>query len=213
MFRKKTPKRNAAGQFVAGSGKSKVKVRTKVTVVSHANRYIKFVEKGLAAALEKVGEEMVIEIQDSMIHPKGPPAPAGDPPAVQTGNLRSSIDQEVVYRAGGGKDQIVLKVGSQKVPYAIIHEKGGTFAIKRKKMRSQHALKYGKGILKDTVTFPKRPYIQPVFDDWLKNDKVMPVIREFYDKMLKPAKTKSALLTAYRKAQKHSRATKNRGLI
>lgn len=194
-------KRDASGRFIAGSGKGKLRVTTKVTVVSHANRFIKFVEKGLAAALEKVGEEMVIEIQDSMVHPKGPPAPPGDPPAVQTGNLRSSIDQEVVYRAGGGKDQIVLRVGSQKVPYAIIHEKGGTFARPVKLHRSKGKSTRGQ-FRKRTMTFPKRPYIQPVFDNWLKNDKVMPVIREFYDKMLKPAKTKSALLTAYRKAQK-----------
>ena len=125
----------------------KAKIEVSVEIFDATKAYVKFVEKGLAMGLRRGGIEMERDIKKSMkkgkvfkktvkkkkvsrrsgaIHGSllRESSDPGDPPAVQTGALRASIGSQVVYRAGGNTDQIVLRVGSENIKYAVWLEKG-----------------------------------------------------------------------------------------
>lgn len=65
----------------------------------------------------------------------GPPSPPGQPPALQTGQLRQSVQVDL---SGLSRRNPIARVGPG-VPYAAVHEFGGT----------RH---------------PKRPYMKPAAD-------------------------------------------------
>jgi hypothetical protein len=115
----------------------KPKVKVSVEIFDMTKAYTKFVEKGIGMGLRRGGIEMEKDIKKSMSkkyppkagwkrskRQKYPPSTPFNPPAVQTGALRASIGSQVVYRAGGKTDQIVLRVGTEDIKYAIWLDQG-----------------------------------------------------------------------------------------
>lgn len=84
---------------------------------------------------------------------------------VQTGNLLNSITYEII-----DKGLVVEgRLGPENVPYAAIHEFGGTLPARFVKPRLRKALKFQKGgedifssgHMIPPVKIPPRPYLQP----------------------------------------------------
>jgi hypothetical protein len=160
-------KRDASGKFTA-----------KVTYSPNIEAYMKFVGGGIADALKAIGENIANEIDEGwpatgqkrnprtgrLMKGKAP-GPLGGPPAVQSGTLRRSVGYDVVYRAGGGEDNIVLRVGSKPIRYAIAHELGVGPAYA--------------GTNKD------RAYITPVVNDWIKSDRIMDGLLDYLRALMK----------------------------
>ena len=120
----------------------KPKAKVNVEVFDSTKAYAKFLEKGIAFGLRRSGIKWERDIRKSMKKGKAvrrrgkggkyakstrrETSKPGEPPAVQTGALRKSIRSAVVFRAGAGVDQMVLKVGQIKgvAPYGERLERG-----------------------------------------------------------------------------------------
>lgn len=85
---------------------------------------------------------------------------------VRTGTLLNSIQQ----RISSNGDTVTGEIGPQNVPYAAIHEYGGTIParfvrpVRRKALRffgSNGAAIFSKGHTIPATTIPKRPYLAP----------------------------------------------------
>jgi len=160
------PKRDADGKFTA-----------KVTYTPKIEAYIKFVGGGIRDALDIIGYEIENEIMDSfpatgqrrspktgrMMKGKKP-SKLGKPPAVQSGDLKRSVGHDVVYRAGAGKDEILLRVGTQPIKYAIAHELGVGPAYK------------GGG---------NRAFISPVVNEWIDSGSLENELFDFLAELMK----------------------------
>lgn len=143
----------------------KPKVTVNVEVFDATKAYAKFLEKGIAFGLRRSGIKWEREIRKSMTKGKAvrrrgeggkyakstrrETSNAGEPPAVQTGALRETIRSAVVFRAGAGVDQMVLKVGQIKgsAPYGKWLEGGSE---------------------EYNVPFEARPFVGPDSEPWKK---------------------------------------------
>ena len=128
----------------------KPKAKVNVEVFDSTKAYAKFLEKGIAFGLRRSGIKWERDIRKSMKKGKaGERSKKGEPPAVQTGALRKSIRSAVVFRAGAGVDQMVLKVGQIKgvAPYGKWLEGGSE---------------------EYNVPFEARPFVGPDSEPWKK---------------------------------------------
>lgn len=89
---------------------------------------------------------------------------------VRTGTLLNSVQKHVKFNAG----LVEGTVGPENVPYAAIHEYGGTIPEKRIEPRNGKALRwlgsngefaFSKGHTIPQITIRARPYLQPAFDE------------------------------------------------
>lgn len=89
---------------------------------------------------------------------------------VRSGSLLNSIQKEVYTENGNVKG----KIGPENIPYAAIHEYGGTIPARRVEPRHTQALRwlgkegqflFSKGHDIPATVIPARPYLQPAFDD------------------------------------------------
>lgn len=81
----------------------------------------------------------------------------------RTGMLRNSISLRRFYQLEpGGEGVAVIGAGNKGVPYAAIHEYGGTI---KPKVQKYLRFKIGeRWITKKVVVIPARPYLQPAVD-------------------------------------------------
>lgn len=89
---------------------------------------------------------------------------------VRSGSLLNSIQKEVLTIDGN----VAGKVGPENIPYAAIHEYGGTIPARRIEPRHTKALKwlgtggqffFSKGHDIPASNIPARPYLEPAYDD------------------------------------------------
>lgn len=89
---------------------------------------------------------------------------------VRSGSLLNSIQKEV--RTDGGN--VTGRIGPENIPYAAIHEYGGTIPAKKIEPRHTKALKwlgtngtffFSKGHMIPAFQIPARPYLEPAYDE------------------------------------------------
>lgn len=163
---------------------AKSKIKVSVEIYDMTKAYVKFVEKGIGMGLRRGGIEMEKDIKKGMkkgkaIRTRGKggkfskstrreTSKPGEPPAVQTGALRASIGSEVVYRAGGKTDEIVLRVGTENIKYAYWLDQGT-----------------------DDGTLQPRPFVgpdSPTFKKFITGGELMKSVEEIWKKMLSKKK-------------------------
>tara|TARA_R110000824_G_scaffold3817_2_gene18216 strand:+ start:787 stop:1299 length:513 start_codon:yes stop_codon:yes gene_type:complete len=161
---------------------AKSKIKVSVEIYDMTKAYVKFVEKGIGMGLRRGGIEMERDIKKRMkkgkairVRGKGgkfskstkrEASKPGDPPAVQQGPLRASIGSEVVYRAGGKTDQIVLRVGTENIKYALWLDQG-------------------------TTRMAARPFVgpdSPTFKKFITGGELLKSLEEIWKKMLRKKK-------------------------
>lgn len=89
---------------------------------------------------------------------------------VRSGSLLNSIQKEVTING----NQVVGKIGPENIPYAAIHEYGGTIPARRIEPRHSKALKwmgtngqfwFSKGHDLPAAVIPARPYLEPAMEE------------------------------------------------
>ena len=101
------------------------------TFIDHTGKVIAALDRAAARAMTRTGMLMQKEIRESMksLGPRRggsrPHAPAGQPPAVQTGNLRRSIAYDVVGKGMGASVKVGVPGGKEEGTY------GATLELKR----------------------------------------------------------------------------------
>lgn len=99
-----------------------------MNVIDHTDKVLAALDKAAARAMTRTGMLMQKEIRESMkslgprVGGSRPHSRPGQPPAVQTGNLRRSIAYDVVGKGMGARAKIGVPGGKNEGTYGAILE-------------------------------------------------------------------------------------------
>jgi phage gpG-like protein len=103
---------------------------------------------------------------------------SGDPLHRRTGRLSRSVSGQA---SAVSKTRVVGTIGSKGVPYAAVHELGGTYMVPQHER--QLTMVFGRPVMPRTivvkahdVTFPKRAFLKPSLDE--NQNKILDALKQ-----------------------------------